>query len=348
METLMNSLSSLSSLSDDELHSQTVITAKKEQSLTLLTIEHLHEVNRRRLFSKLGFGSIFAYAVKALGFSEPGAAERVQAMRLVDAVPEVAAKIKQGDLTLSSAAVVQRFIRKEEKATERRITPQEKRALVEKVAGQSVRETQKTLIAQSVEPEAHQLREKERPVSATRTELKLFADAKLMADIERIRELKGDLKLEEIFLSAVGVYLAKIDPGRKPVPPADAAPHPTSELKSKAVVRGNFAPSASLASTARTATPLKANVPKKYSSRCIPVRVRRLVQQRSGGQCEFTDEQTARRCESRHRLQLDHRHPFARGGTATVTNLRHVCPNHNTLAAIEAFGRAKMGRYIRV
>jgi hypothetical protein len=192
----------LSKLTDDELHSRTLEIAKKEQQLTMLTIGHLHEVSRRRLYAKRGFSSVFDYAVKALGFSEPGAAERIHAMRLLDAVPEVEAKIARGDLTLSSAAAVQRFIRKEEKETERKLTPREKGALVEQVLGKSVRETQKTLVALSSDPEAHTLKEKERPVSATRTELKLFADGKLMAEIARVRELKGDLKLEEIFLTA--------------------------------------------------------------------------------------------------------------------------------------------------
>src|SRR3989338_1371305 len=104
--------SEISKLSDDDLHAATIDVARREQELTLVTIRHLHEVARRRLYAKRGYSSIFDYAVKALGFSEPAAAERVQAMRLMHAVPEAVAKLEKGDLTLSSAAAVQRFIRK--------------------------------------------------------------------------------------------------------------------------------------------------------------------------------------------------------------------------------------------
>jgi hypothetical protein len=78
------------------------------------------------------------------------------------------------------------------------------------------------------------------------------------------------------------------------------------------------------------------------------VRVRREVRRRSGGQCEYVDAQTHRRCESRQQLQLDHVIPFARGGQATTENLRHHCFAHNALAAIDAFGREKLRRYLRL
>jgi hypothetical protein len=365
METFMISIAFLS---DHELHERTVTIAKEEQRLTLLTIRHLHEVSRRRLFSKRGYSSIFDYAVKALGFSDPAASERVQAMRLLDAVPEVEARIEKGEMTPSSAAAVQRFIRREEKETERQFTPEEKRDLVTQVLGQSVRETQRTLVAMSAEPEAHLLRERERPVSATRTELKLFADKNLMAEIERVRELKGNLKLEEIFSAAVTTYLAKVDPIRKPVRALKAAvasatvstamgatssPHArkldtplpqTSELSREASELSKIdPPSPEVRHFLREAEP----TPPAPRSRYIAARVRRLVLARSGGRCEYVDAQTGRRCESRHLLQLDHRTPFARGGAATVSNLRQVCPSHNAWAAIEMFGPAKMGRYLR-
>src|SRR5262245_47362682 len=92
------SMKSIKDLSDEELHLCTLRVARQEQELALLTIDHLQEVFRRRLHLKQGYGSVFEYTVRALGFSEPAAAQRVQAMRLASAVPDAQAKLRSGEL----------------------------------------------------------------------------------------------------------------------------------------------------------------------------------------------------------------------------------------------------------
>src|ERR1041385_3991476 len=106
-------MSHLSNLSDDQLHAQTLQTAKREQELTIAVVEHLEEVARRRLHAKRGYSSIFEYCVKALGYSEGSASQRVGAMRLIQSVPEARERFVTGSLNLSSAAAIQKFIRKE-------------------------------------------------------------------------------------------------------------------------------------------------------------------------------------------------------------------------------------------
>lgn len=59
---------SLSHLSNDELHTRTIDVARREKETTLSLLEHLHEVERRRLFSLRGYGSIWEYTVFALSY----------------------------------------------------------------------------------------------------------------------------------------------------------------------------------------------------------------------------------------------------------------------------------------
>ena len=80
-------MSLLENFTDDELHASAIRSASTDRQSQIDTIMHLLEVNRRRLFAKRGFSSIFSYSVEALGFSEPAAAQRVQAMRLIQTVP---------------------------------------------------------------------------------------------------------------------------------------------------------------------------------------------------------------------------------------------------------------------
>jgi 5-methylcytosine-specific restriction endonuclease McrA len=75
--------------------------------------------------------------------------------------------------------------------------------------------------------------------------------------------------------------------------------------------------------------------------RYIPADVRRKVTQRDQGRCTFVSE-TGKRCEARDTLQFDHVDPVARGGQATVDNLRLRCRGHNQLEAERVFGTGFM------
>lgn len=85
------------------------------------------------------------------------------------------------------------------------------------------------------------------------------------------------------------------------------------------------------------------------SPRSIPAHVRRAVWRRDGGQCTFTSE-SGHRCSARSLLELDHVLEVARGGRATLANLRLRCRAHNQYAAERAFGvefmRAKRERNV--
>src|SRR3954447_2384748 len=77
-------------------------------------------------------------------------------------------------------------------------------------------------------------------------------------------------------------------------------------------------------------------------SRYIPRAVVREVHQRDAGQCTFVSSD-GKRCAERGFLELHHHdRPYARGGKATVENLRLVCRAHNALFAERDFGRALM------
>jgi hypothetical protein len=89
-----------------------------------------------------------------------------------------------------------------------------------------------------------------------------------------------------------------------------------------------------------TRRPTKA--PRRTASRRhIPAAVKRAVWQRDHGACTFVSED-GRRCGSHRRLEFDHVEPVARGGEATVGNLRLRCRAHNLYAAEQTFGATFM------
>jgi 5-methylcytosine-specific restriction endonuclease McrA len=78
---------------------------------------------------------------------------------------------------------------------------------------------------------------------------------------------------------------------------------------------------------------------RKTNTRYIPRAVRRAVVERDAGRCTFVSPD-GWRCSARGHLEFDHIVPFARGGRATLDNLRLRCRSHNALLAERVFGRA--------
>jgi 5-methylcytosine-specific restriction endonuclease McrA len=94
----------------------------------------------------------------------------------------------------------------------------------------------------------------------------------------------------------------------------------------------------------------KTNAPRKGArkattkprSRYIPASVRRVVEERDGGQCTYRDT-LGRRCTKLHDLEFHHRQPYALGGPHSVELLCRMCRTHNTLMAEADYGKDVMG-----
>ena len=74
------------------------------------------------------------------------------------------------------------------------------------------------------------------------------------------------------------------------------------------------------------------------NSRYIPATIKKVVIARSGNKCE--------NCGSKYNLQFDHITPYGTGGESAIGNVRQLCSNCNTRAAIVAFSQQKMDLFI--
>ena len=69
---------SLRSLSDPDILARTRALAARERGTTLSLLEHLVEIERRRLHLKQGCASMFDYCTTALGYSASAAMRRIR------------------------------------------------------------------------------------------------------------------------------------------------------------------------------------------------------------------------------------------------------------------------------
>jgi 5-methylcytosine-specific restriction endonuclease McrA len=77
----------------------------------------------------------------------------------------------------------------------------------------------------------------------------------------------------------------------------------------------------------------------------VPAAVRDQVWRRDEGRCAFVGS-SGRRCHSRHRVQVHHLEPRAKGGAATAENLCLRCRAHNLHAAEQDYGRDYIARKV--
>ena len=157
---------------DEELLILTKRASQKEKQSTFELLQYLIQVDERRAYATVSCSSLFEYVVKVLGYSESQAAERVNSVRLMRAIPEVEDKIKEGSLSMTTASQVQRHLRQEKKAGNP-LNPAGTLELIESCAGQSKREVEKTLLSHASQ-EAAALQEKIREVTPELTELKFL------------------------------------------------------------------------------------------------------------------------------------------------------------------------------
>ena len=107
-------------VSDDELLFRTRELARHETELTIVTIQHLDEIERRELYDQRGYPSLFEYAVRELHYSRGCAWRRIMVMKLCRAVPGITDKLRSGELNLTTASQLQNAIEKRARKAARR------------------------------------------------------------------------------------------------------------------------------------------------------------------------------------------------------------------------------------
>lgn len=191
----------LSTYSDSELISQTRTVVAEERKLTARVLQHLEEIERRKLHLEPDVGSLFEFCQRELGYSENEAHCRISAMRLAREVPQVVEAMETGKLSLTNLARAQTFFRQEKKSG-RPVAVAAKQELLKELEGLSTRACDRKL--SELNPE------RKRTVT-------FEVDEETLSALERIRELWGnqDLSDGELFKKMTRLVLSKIDPGLK-------------------------------------------------------------------------------------------------------------------------------------
>jgi hypothetical protein len=225
----------LKHLTDETLENDINALVRTERETLTSLLHHLMEYDRRRLYSKYKFRSLFQYLVEGKGYPEDQAYRRIAAMKLLKELPQIEDKITSGSLSLTNLGLASSFFKKETKA----FTKIEKLEVLEKLDGKSTREAVRIAACLSSTP-APKVRESVRPVSANESEVKFAAGHELLLKIEKLKGLLAhsnpQISLSDLVDKLCDLGIQVWDPAQKK-PRKTAAPRDLAQQKSKAEIK---------------------------------------------------------------------------------------------------------------
>jgi len=355
---------SLTHLGDANLLYQLAALVNRDRANTATLLAHIAEVDDRGLYRPAGYPSMFAYCVGELRFSEDAAYKRIRAARVGRKFPELFKALADGRLHLTALSLLAPHFTLEnvneliDAATHRTRSdleeliagrfgvpgsPISQRPMVRAVApalampdtqlwtvngdssaGESAApdgqpattpeladpQNYGQLVPEPVEgTQVHSLSQK-CPVFLVRLTVPKSTRDKLHYAQSLLSHAVPMDDLAQVFDRALDALISQLEVRRLGVS--------TRELR-------------------REGSGTEGDAPSRY----IPAAVRRAAWERDGGRCTFVSI-TGGRCRSRQFLEFDHAEPFARGGKATVDNIRLRCRAHNQQEAERVFGREFM------
>lgn len=343
----------LNNLSDTEIIDQTKRLVAEERKVTLEILWHLREISSRRIYAKRGHTSLYEYCLRELNYSAGAAFRRIKAMQFLKTNPEVEVALQAGNVSLTTVSALENFIQTEKKTA----APEEKRALLKQIEGKSKIECEKLFLELSPNYNAI-LKEKEKLITPSQTQITFLASEKLMKNLKRIKELSAHQNPSPSYcelLEFMSEFMLKeIDPLRleekgkkklqnqyqpthnneKPISLEKSEEHPVHSINHDLQSQG-LAPD-----SIEKSKPLT-------QSRYIPKTLRAAILKRDHYQCAYIDPETNQKCGTRFGLEIDHKKPWSMSGDHSPSNLRALCKTHNILEAIHTFGETKMAPFLK-
>ncbi len=352
----------ISNLTDQSLVQRLIELVKVERRTTAEILEHIKEIDRRKLYLKLGYSSLFAYLTDGIGYTPASAQRRIDAARILRAVPEAKHDLESGQLNVSRMSLMAQSLRQKKKESpEVSLSNQEKRQLLQRIKGRDVNETQKVLArVLDVKPIQY---EKKRVQQDESVRIEFTLTKEQIEQINRAKELLSHkiprAGWAELFAALTEEFVKRKDPLLKkstrpksktvksfPVIQAEEKVlQPASARQTQKTLGRNFTSESEVARNqlsrkkpmptfaglrAGNVKSIVAHVKLTGKRQPIPVHVRREIYQRDRC-CQWRDPVTGKKCGSRFLLQLDHIRSVSAGGGNEPENLQLLCAVHNRL-----------------
>lgn len=190
-------------MTNQELEQKLEKLVRKERRITNELLLLVAEAERRKLHLERGSSSMVRWLIKRFKYSESAAVRRVNAARILIAVPEAEEKLEEGKVNITILSKAQSAMRAQEKKSGGKIDADQKAEVVEKMEGLTEPQAEKTLMklfpafASSVKVE------RRIQVNAEETRLSLNLPEAAMANLEKARDLLSHKMPEANFAQVI-------------------------------------------------------------------------------------------------------------------------------------------------
>jgi len=369
----------LSILSDSQLIEKLHALVEKERETTLEVLRHIIEFDRRKLYLGIGYGSLFEYCTRHLGYSESAAQRRIKAARCIHSFPELFDMLIRNEIGLSVVCRLSGVL-----------NTKNKKELLKSVRFRSAREVEDILARYRP---TNDLPDRARPVYIKKPAELSVAAGQAAVDVIKnsnsqnahsaiMNQAHSAAKSAKIFTADVGGKIFATSSEQRRQSPVltkkfklefTVDPEFMKKLdEAKALISGKYPAGVTFEmlfeemldeylekhspeqkkqrreerqakqESKKTTNP-SCNHNNSQRSRHIPQAVRDKVYARDNGRCTFIGPDGVR-CNSTWNLHIDHIIPYARGGDHSISNLRLLCAKHNHLEAENKYGRDFMKR----
>ena len=320
-------------LNNSDLDQRMKSLAQKERDLLHEVLLTIKEIDSRRTYLELGFGSLFDYLVMGVGYSEGSAQRRIDAARLIRELPQVAEKIQSGELKLNQISLVQKASREiaksksleNDKFENGKVTSAQKLEVIESLCNKSSAESQHQVAAFFELPVLQSTQRKIQADESVRIELTLSKEA--FAKVKRAQELLSHAVANQDMGQFLEFLAEKVIQQKTAVPKSKIKDHlannAESEVDTKTCVED--------VSNTATMAVQEAQLDSTESTRKAPSQKDIKTLRRQQDCCQFINPLTGRRCQSTWKLQVDHKKSRWAGGTHSLENLQQLCAAHNKM-----------------
>ena len=305
----------LSQLNNFELEASLKNLVSKERQLLHVILEHIKEVDTRKIYLERAYSSLYEYLIKELNYSGSAAMRRIEAARLLKEVPLLKEKIQDGSLNLSQICELSKAIKEKEKTLEVKVSASQKAELVAIISGKTTQETQRDLAqVLDIEIKQHETKKIQQDESV-RCELTL--SKKLYEKLKRCQELAS----HQVHKMADGHSLSSIIEVL-----ADCYLKPSARLKNDDQIIDDTPKVAK--PTTPTRDVIESNDLTEKANKTLTPKTRLEIFKRDKC-CQYKDPITGKLCGSTYFHQTDHKTSKWAGGTHESSNLQVLCANHN-------------------
>lgn len=98
---------------DEILLTECKLAVQKEKQSTACVLEYLAEIDKRRLWVKEGYASLYDFCIRCLNYSEGETHRRIQACRLSTKVEEIKPLLEDGSLSLTTLSLLSPYLNSE-------------------------------------------------------------------------------------------------------------------------------------------------------------------------------------------------------------------------------------------